>query len=583
MAGPIIEPDIAGHLEALGQAELDDVGTFLATLSNWECGALLVEAARCLDHTQVMQFLSSPQGGYLPGPDFDIIGRGWNVVLGLLLPRVGKFTGVPATESTPHTQRVAMSVMHAAGRHVILTDTAERVRHGLVAARLDADGITLGIAEATLIDFFHDQVDRGRLTELRARFFPEDGPADREAALTLRAEMAAQTFRWELPIGVMVGYGSTPNIDSYFAKLQWSKVLEWRDEAGIHPDAALPGCTGADLIATVTVMLSFYLKHIIFVEEARKRFADVNHHMSLTIWKTRDELVASLVAAGSPHDIAETVVDFITVRAEDAPFFLAERTPFVPLLIEIVEGYLLTPASAVFQNPFSNIRSLRDATTPGVGHAVRVHRENWMADDLYALFQGTRYQRVQGQTKLRSKGRTVTDIDAAIFDWVSGELVLFQLKWQDFASANIRTQKSKAKNFVHGVESWADKVTGWINEHGVSTLCQSLQIKLPAGAAPSAIRLWGVGRSNARFGSLGYPSGTKVLALTWPQLIRLRHEVGSGADIFAEVAARALDESSRPARRVPLAYVMLCRGTRVLFKDIWSTIPAEATAEATVD
>lgn len=341
---------LADRLSALGQSELTDVETFLADWSDWECGALLIEACRCLDYVHVMQLLGQPPGDHLPAPDFDIIRRGWNLLLGLLLPRVGRLSGIPAAPSNEESQRMAISVLHALGRHVILTDTAERLLLGLVVGEEDEDEIRLACADATLIDFYHDQVDHERLADLHESFFPPERSGAKEMARALRADMSARTFRWELPSGVMVGYETTPEIDRHFSEIFWTTALDWRNHAGIHPEAKLPGCTGADLMSTVTLMMSFYLKHIIFVEEATKRFPDVNHHMSLTIWKTRQELINSLVAVGSPEDIAIAVVDLVTVRAEDAPFFLNERTPSIPLLIQIAEGYLLTPASAVFQN-----------------------------------------------------------------------------------------------------------------------------------------------------------------------------------------------------------------------------------------
>ncbi len=576
-------PALAERLRALGQTEFADVENFLADWSHWECGALLIEACRCLDYVHIMQILAQPPGDHLTAPDFDIIRRGWNVLLGLLLPRVGQLNGIPATPSNEDSQRMAISVMHALGRHVILTDTAERLGCGLIVGEEDADEIRLACADVTLIDFYHDQVDHGRLADLRESFLPREEPGAKEAVRALRADMSARTFRWELPSGVMVGYETTPEIDRQFSEIFWTSALDWRNHAGIHPEARLPGCTGGDLMATVTVMMSFYLKHIIFVEEARKRFPDVNHHMSLTIWKTRQELVESLIAVGSPEDIANAVIDLVTVGSEDAAFFLNERTPSIPLLIQIADGYLLTPASAVFQNPFNQIRTLRETTSPEMQNAVRLHRESWMAEDLCALFEGTRYQRVSRQTKLRSGGRIVTDIDAAIFDQVTGELVLLQLKWQDFTSSNIRTQKSKASNFAKGVEDWGRKVTTWLDDHGVATLCRALQIKMPAGRTPTVVRLWGIGRSNARFKSLGYAADSTVLVLTWPQLIRLRHQICPGADIFAEIATRAEAEALQPIERIPFSYVMPLRDARIVFKDIWSNfgeIPTTSSAEA---
>lgn len=574
---------IATQLHALGEAELADVITFVDQHPDWSCGALLIEACRALDQMQVMQNLGRPPGDYIPLPDFDLIVRGWNILLSLFLPRVGRFSGIPAAASTEETRHIVLNLMHACGRYVMLTDTAERIRHGMVEGRVSGDDIELSLSETVQIDFFHDQVDRARVLDLKMKFIADRPATESGIGPALRAEMATQVFPWKLPQGTMVGYTSSRNVDSAFLKFMTDTVLEWRADAGIHPDAQLGACTGADMVTTVHMLLGRYLAHIVYIEEARKILPDVNFAMSLCIWKTRPELIAELVIIGTPEPLAAAVVELITVRARDAPFFFKEHTPSFPMLIEIANGYLLMPISAVFRNPLRHIRALRESTAPALLNAVRSHHEVWMADDLCALFQGDRYQCVSTQTKLRSGGRVVTDVDSAILDYITGELVLFQLKWQDFDSSNLKIQRSKAKNFVDKVEAWGAAVSDWIDEHGIERLCQVLKLKLPSGKLPVTIRLWGLGRSNARFRSLGYAPGSTVLMFTWPQLIRLRHEIGPGAPVFAEIAHRVQEEAAKPVRRTPIQYTMHSRGRRILIQDLWNHFDDDIGESATVD
>lgn len=564
--------ELADRLAALGQAELNDINTFLDTISAFECGALLIEACRCLDHAHVIQLMSAHEHAKLKPHDFDIIVRGWNVLLSLLLPRLGGFSGIPMLESTPGTRQVAMSLMHAAGRYVLFRRTADMVRHGMVSGTATDADIEVWISNRTLSDHFHDHLDRNRFTELSRKFAPRHKPDPLSPqGRRIREEMSALTFPWKTPKGVMVGYTTTPEIDQFFLHSVIDSTIQWRDEAGIHLEAELGGCTGEDLTLVVNLLLSFYLKHIMFVEEAILRPHGVNQHMSLTIWKLREELVASLVSAGASPDVAEAALDLITVRPTDADYFMDEHMPGVPLAIEISEGYLLTPVSGIFRNPFHHIRMLREATSSTLQNAFRERREDWMADDLYRLFQGNRYQRVAGQIRLRRNGKTVTDIDAAIFDNVTGELVLFQLKWQDFSTSNVRAQRSKAKNFVDQVEGWGEKVTSWLDEFGVAALCKSLKIRVPGGELPTLVRLWAIGRSNARFQSYGYNTGSQVLALTWPQLIRLRFEIGPEEDVFVRITRQATEEAATAAKRTPMPYVIEHRGVRTIFRDIWSS------------
>lgn len=570
--------ELAGRLAALGQSELDDLNTFLDLVSNFECGALLIEACRCLDHVHVIQLMSAHDHAMLPPHDFDLIVRGWNVLLAVLLARIGGgFSGVPMLESTPETRQVAMSLMHAAGRYVLFRRTAEMVRHGMVTGIATDTEIKVWISDRTLTDHFHDQIDRNRFTELSAKFASRHMPDPRgPQGRRIRAEMAALTFPWKTPKGVMVGYTTTPEIDAFFLHAVIDNTIQWRDEAGIHLSAGLGACTGEDLTAIVNVLLSFYLKHIIFVEEAILRGHCVNQHMSLTIWKQRSELLDSLVAAGASPAVADAALDLITVRPADAAFFMDEHTPGIPLAIEISDGYLLTPVSGIFRNPFHHIRMLRESVSSKLQNAFREHREDWMADDLYRLFQGSRFQRVAGQTRLRRNGNTVTDIDAAIFDNVTEELVLFQLKWQDFSTSSVRVQRSKARNFVTQVGEWGEKVTSWLDEFGVAALCKSLKLRLPSGKLPTVVRLWAIGRSNARFQSYGYDVGSQVLVLAWPQLARFRFEIGLGEDVFVQIAERAAEEIAAATKRTPMPFVIDRRGVRTVFKDIWSRFGDDA-------
>ena len=573
--------EIADRLDRLAQLERDEVKRYLDTVGPIDCAALLIEACRCLDHMHVIQLLSSKEEGKLSVPDFDIIARGWNVLFGMLMQRKGEFVGVPLRPSVPELRQAVVGMLHFAGRSVLLGRTAEMVRHGMVSATANGDEIALELSDRALSDHFHDMVDHARFVELNAKVLKGYKAVDTDAHTVqhLRDVMGGLTFPWKTSQGLMIGYSADPEIDAYFLAAVTENSLQWRDDAGIHPSAKLGGCSGEVLTAVVHVLMSFHMKHIMFVEEGIKRHPGVNQHMSLTIWTTRAELIASLIAATAASEKEVTAaLDLVTVRSSDADYFLLEQAPGVPLVIELCDGYLLTPVSGVFRNPFNGVRMLRESTSDAVRNAFREHREEWMADDLYALFAGPRFQCVPGQTKLRRNGKTITDIDAAIFDNAAGDLVLFQLKWQDFTSSIVRTQRSKAKNFTDQVNGWADKIWAWTEEFGVLALCRALRIKLPEGAEPRTVRLIAVGRSNARFHSYGYGTNSTVLVLPWAQFVRLRYEIGPGGDFFGLLTKAVIAEGAVPVERKALPYALDRHGLRIVFKDIWSSFKEDGNA-----
>ncbi|MUO79746.1 hypothetical protein GOZ80_08070 [Agrobacterium vitis] len=566
--------EIAERLDRLARQELDEVERFIGSVPPIECAVLLIEACRCLDHMHVVQMLSAKEEGKLSVHDFDIIVRGWNMLFGLMQRKgEGEFNGVPLRESVPELRQALMGMLHFAGRYVLLNRTAEMVRHGMVAATTIGDEIELKLSDRTLSDHFHDQVDHGKFAELNAKALSgyKAIATDASTMQHLRDVMGKLTFPWRTPQGVMVGYSADPEIDAYFLDAVTQNTLQWRDDAGIHPRAELGGCSGGLLTTVVHLLMSFHTKHIMFVEEAIKLHPGINQHMSLTIWKTRSDLITSLVTAtAASEEEVSVALDLITVRADDAAYFLTEQAPGIPLVIELCNGYLLTPVSGVFRNPFNAIRMLRESTSVAIRNAFREHREEWMAEDLYALFEGPRFQRVPSQTKLRRDGQVVTDIDAAIFDNATGELVLFQLKWQDFTSSSVRTQRSKAKNFSDQVQGWAGKVVPWINQFGVAGLCRALKIKPSDSTEPRVVRLIAIGRSNARFRSYGYNTAGNMLVLPWPQFARLRLVIGPGLDFFELLTQAVISENAVPVERKPLPYVLERHGLRVTFRDIWS-------------
>ncbi len=568
---------IADRLDQLARQELAEVEHFLATIPPIECTVLLIEACRCLDHMHVIEHLSVNEESKLPVHDFDILVRGWNVLFGHLLKRKGEFSGVPLRASIPELRRAVMGMMHCAGRYVLLSRTAEMVRHGMVSATANGSEIDLLLSDRTLTDHFHDQVDHQKFAKLNADLHQgyAGARADPATICRLREVMGKLTFPWETPQGIMIGYTADPEIDAYFLRAVTQDTLQWRGDAGIHPEARLPGCSGELLTAVVHVLMSFHVKHIMFVEEGIKLHSGVNQHMSLTIWKTRAELLASLsLAIGAPEQELNAALDIVTVSSADADYFLTEQAPGVPLIIELCGGYLLTPVSGVFRNPFNGIRMLRESTSVEIQNALREHREAWMIEDLYALFEGPRFQCVAKPVKLRRQGQVITDLDAAVLDRATGDLVLFQLKWQDFTSSNVKIQRSKAKNFCDRVEDWAQKTRSWIGEYGVPALCRALSLPLSA-SAPRRVLLVAIGRTNARFRSYGYSIAPDVLVLPWSQLLRLRLEIGPGQNFFDLLVEAVSQEASSCVERTPLPYVLERHGVRLNFRDIWSGVKDE--------
>jgi hypothetical protein len=388
--------------------------------------------------------------------------------------------------------------------------------------------------------------------------------------------MLALVFPWKLNDRItMTGYGAEPDIDAHYFALVTKNTRETIDDAGIHDKTVLNSISGWELRTVVFAVTSFYLKHIRFVEVAKRAHPEINYAMSLTIWKERQAFVDSIaVLPGMTEDTASAAVDLLTVKSGDERFFGNEVTPYIPMLIEVSDGYLLSPVSSIFHNPFHGIRMLHEFKDNRASNHLRTHREAWMTAELYNLFLGGRYGRMDRPTKLRRKGKVVTDIDAAVFDRVTGELGLFQLKWQDFNSNDVAKQRSRARNFVEKVDMWAKATKSWIDENDSGTLLSNLHIK--SAGSISRVRLFAIGRTAARFQSYGYSSEVETVAsATWRQFVRLRHEIGPSESVLQDLHHAIRNERTIPVKLTPIRQELPLGKYTVVFENLWNAFDDE--------
>jgi hypothetical protein len=195
-----------------------------------------------------------------------------------------------------------------------------------------------------------------------------------------------------------------------------------------------------------------------------------------------------------------------------------------------------------------------------------------MRSEIYQIFQGTRYKRVDGNINLRDENRVLTDIDGAIFDNLTGELALFQLKWQDYFTNDVREMKSKASNLTNELDEWASKVDSWINKKGVSELIKALRLKLHKEHSISSIYLFGVSRFYARTQGFGYAVKNQKLAIAnWAQFLRVRYEIGPAERVFHKLFETLREKMNEEVPNPkPLPLTINVSGKSICFENVWN-------------
>lgn len=536
--------------------------------------ALLIEVCRVSDYWNVRKFLLGEDKFGLSRPQFDVLMRGWSPALGLLLPEVGRAPGFLLMESNEQTFGVAMKFLDSLGKVVSLRRSADMLHHGIAVDLSLNDEISIGMSEPAKNNHYSDRIDSLRLQDLESEFSvssPLDDLIESVRVEDLKASMSPLVFPWETSRGTLIGYDSEPKLDDYFLAQAAKAADIWRKDAGISPNSVIGNISSTDLISVVLLLASFSLKHIYFIGVGRQVIPQANYNMSLTIWKPRSELEGSIVEfTGMDPEIVSAAFDLIIVGQSQHKHFQNDYSPYVPLLIEASGGYLAIPLSGLFKNPLRGILELHPDKVANGRQSIGSSRESWMISELYSLFLGDRYVCVDGQTNLKYHGRTLTDIDAAVLDRATGELGLFQLKWQDFSSDKVKTQRSKAKNFVNQVGSWAEKLEMWIEEYGLDGLCRSLRIPKEKSVGGLKVRLFAIGRVAARFGSYGFQQGKSNIAVcSWDQFVRIRYELGTTDLIFCELFELIVKEIEGADKLKPLPHEIVVGDQTIRFEDFW--------------
>lgn len=562
---------------------------------------LFVETIRVLDYWFLFQELL-PKDMRLPPHDLEIMRWGWNQAAALLLRPLRQPSGIPMRESTPETRSLAMKLLHQLGRSVLLKRVADMIQNGLVIAKQEECRFVIEAVEGTSIQFLDilEPIQKKKIEDaLRKKgkdLFSEkwgifdlehisifqnlpgsymgldmENPFDSWICDDIEPLMAPLVFPWDSGHGTMMGYDALPEIDNHFLAAAVKQLSGWRREAGIHPEISFNGCSGPILATVCAVIAALHSKHIQFALLAMKHHKEISIPQSLTIWGARQEIESSIVKySGLKEADVKSALDAIVLRADEASELTKHTTPFMPLLIDLGNGLLLRPVSSLFRNPLRSVRMLYEWRDSQARNQLSKPREEWMRSEIYALFQGSRYICVSGNTKIRENGKILTDLDGAIFDSTTGELAIFQMKWQDFFTNDIRQLRSRAANLTNEMDEWAEKVERWITQTSKTKIIQALQLKLPKQQTITEIYLFGISYSAIHTRGYGFAFNHKGLAVaTWPQFFRVRYEVGPTKRVFRDMYHALKAETDRPVNCNPLPVTIAVGGETIHFKNLW--------------
>lgn len=557
---------------------------------------LFIEVVRAMDYwgTHASALIGDQED---VAQSFDLMYWGWNRAVAELFEPLDQPGAFPVMESTKMSLGSAAALMQEFGKVSLLRRLADMGERGIMEIAKDGDEFQIRMSKDSLAQFA-DAAESDRLKVAEARLptssagwtmasmrnaLRHPGMPGNYMALAkppvehwLRPdieELIKPLVRpWDTGRGVMVAYSARIEVDKHYMAEALALATSWREDAGIHAQAKLGSITGADIAAVGATLISLHSKHYGCVSVAQKLFDQVSVAQSLTIWGPRDALEESTsIMSGRPAPVVHAAFNALAMTSEQAKKLADHSTPLIPLIFDLGNGFILRPVSCLTRNPFTAAKTQHQWLDPRTEHAVAADREDWMREHLYAMFGGKRYICFPGNLKLRRGNAVLTDIDAAVYDRLTGDVGLFQLKWQDYSTNDVRQLRSKAMNLAAELTNWSGKVMSWIAENGTSELDKSLRLKKKRRETVRSILLFAISRSVVRTQGYGVKTDAACLAMAvWPQFARVRMEIGPSERSLRDLHARLLEEYGKVPEIHPMPASIQVTGATLHIHDLWN-------------
>ena len=557
---------------------------------------LFIEVVRAMDYWGTLAPAISGDSENV-AQSIDLMYWGWNRAVAELFEPLDQPGAFPVMESTHESRVYAARLMQELGKVSLLRRLADMSERGIMEIMRDGDEFHLRMAEDAHMQFADSGESRRlkaaeallsssstgwaivsmrdalRFTDMPGNYMAAaDAPVKRWHRSDIQELIKPMVRPWDAGRGVMVAYDARIEVDKHYMSEALSLAAKWSDASGIHPKAKLGPITGADITSVGASLISLHSKHFGCVSVAKEIYQQVSVGQSLTVWGPRAELEESISAVSKrPLSVVRSVFNTLAMTSEQAKKLANHSTPLIPLLFDLGNGFILRPVSCLTRNPFTAARTQHQWLDPRTEHAVAADRENWMREHLYAMFAGRRYICFPGNLKLRRGGAVLTDIDAAIYDRLTGDVGIFQLKWQDYSTNDVRQLRSKAANLSAELTDWSSKVMSWIEENGVSALDKSLRLKQKRREAVRGVMLFGISRSSVRTHGFGVRTDAPSLAMAvWPQFVRARMEVGPSERSLRDLHARLLQEYGQVPDIRPMPASIPVTGATLHLHDFWN-------------
>lgn len=340
-------------------------------------------------------------------------------------------------------------------------------------------------------------------------------------AKDIHESMKANVFIWRK---YFLGYNTTPEIDRFYLELS---KLELQTELGFDsfpPDTLFGGLPFEIYLDALCILKSYSLKHVGFVTNQLAKGIKVDSANLLQHFMLKSDTAIYLSQAMKiDMEIAEKIIDVITLNDLNKKYFCSKVDGAIPPFIEISKHHVLYSHSGFKAQPvLFMLNELRRRYQKDWDRALDKREEIFRAE-LYPLFSGERFIKINRPIVIKVSGKVLTDIDGFIYDKETGTLALFQLKWQEPFANSMVERRSRKKNFEKESNQWIMSISNWLVNKSNEELAASFGFKINDFKDYNRSLLFIIGRNFAHFSGDDFPDERAAWGM-WPQLLRLMDE-----------------------------------------------------------
>jgi len=303
-----------------------------------------------------------------------------------------------------------------------------------------------------------------------------------------------------------IGYNADPVLDDYYIALAWTAIRETPQYDSFNECKTFGGIPFLKYLLASAWLVSLCLKHEAFCETLIAKHPEIRLEDILTISADRAEFIDTLREAldqmgmrfvtytTTSLEEAEQIFEVVTLTRRNAKLIEKPVAP-IPVVVQsstvsIVKflagrhrqmEFMLDSLKANFARDFSRNQQSREASMQQV-------MEKYFQEHFDSAI-------VRRNIRLRHRGRELTDIDFTVFDPAFGDLLLFQIKYQDAHGADFKVQNSRMARFVNESMRWLTAVDTWLENAGPEVLRNAF--RLPASGKVTRIRKVIVARHHA--------------------------------------------------------------------------------------